>query len=411
MQTPGDYKTMEITTRIGCRVMCSVCPQELLVRRFREEGETAQLMSLETFKTCVDKIPPEIFIAFSGMAEPFLNPDCSDMIRYAADAGHRLSLYTTCLGMTCADVEKISSLEFRRFVLHLPDRDSNARIPVTKQYLEVLSAILQHTSLTPHLSAMGPLHEQIVPLLEGRVVSNQMEELYSRGGSVDCGHKRHATGAIYCSRCPSLQQNVLLPNGDVLLCCMDYGLEHRLGNLLRDSYSDLHRSPAMDRLRRAQQDPAAGDVLCRRCEAAVEIEDTAQIEATLAALSRLRLELGQEVTLLDAAWRELEPGRLRLYLLYSIRHALPGDFRIFLHARPPEGQHEILPPSRRQHGFDNWDFNPPQPTSAWEQTEHLLIHTDIIAEAADYTLSTGFCDMHGEVYGRSGWFLLGPHAI
>jgi len=26
-------------------------------------------------------------------------------------------------------------------------------------------------------------------------------------------------------------RNVLLPNGDVVLCCMDYGLDHILGNL------------------------------------------------------------------------------------------------------------------------------------------------------------------------------------
>ena len=39
-----------------------------------------------------------------------------------------------------------------------------------------------------------------------------------------------------------LQQNVLLPNGDVLLCCMDWGMKHVLGNLLTGDYSNLFAS-------------------------------------------------------------------------------------------------------------------------------------------------------------------------
>ena len=36
-----------------------------------------------------------------------------------------------------------------------------------------------------------------------------------------------------------LYHNVVLPNGDVSLCCMDYGLEHIIGNLLDQEYEDV----------------------------------------------------------------------------------------------------------------------------------------------------------------------------
>jgi hypothetical protein len=29
-----------------------------------------------------------------------------------------------------------------------------------------------------------------------------------------------------------LESNILLPNGDLLICCMDYGMEYVFGNLL-----------------------------------------------------------------------------------------------------------------------------------------------------------------------------------
>ena len=47
------------------------------------------------------------------------------------------------------------------------------------------------------------------------------------------------TGKIIC-KTNSLKHNVLIPNGDVHLCCMDYGLESNGGNLLENDYYYLH---------------------------------------------------------------------------------------------------------------------------------------------------------------------------
>jgi hypothetical protein len=35
----------------------------------------------------------------------------------------------------------------------------------------------------------------------------------------------------------------MLPNGDVSLCCMDYGLENILGNLFTQSYEEILPEP------------------------------------------------------------------------------------------------------------------------------------------------------------------------
>ena len=42
-----------------------------------------------------------------------------------------------------------------------------------------------------------------------------------------------------CGCQEKVYHNVLLPNGDMTLCCMDYGLKHILGNLYKQEYKDI----------------------------------------------------------------------------------------------------------------------------------------------------------------------------
>ena len=46
-----------------------------------------------------------------------------------------------------------------------------------------------------------------------------------------------------CGCDETLYHNVVLPNGDVSLCCMDYGLKHILGNLYTQEYNDIIPEP------------------------------------------------------------------------------------------------------------------------------------------------------------------------
>ena len=66
---------LEITTRIGCNVNCIYCPQKRLVSRYVETAQGGPIieMTLDTFKVCIDKLPQDTRIDFSGMAEPWLN--------------------------------------------------------------------------------------------------------------------------------------------------------------------------------------------------------------------------------------------------------------------------------------------------------------------------------------------------
>ena len=138
-KTPG---RLEITTRIGCKMNCVYCPQKLLTTNyFKVNPFRRAVLSLEDFKKCLEKIPVGTRIDFSGMAEPWLNEQCTDMVCYAADKGFPTAIYTTLAGMSLKDFERIKDLDFDEFVLHIPDDKSNANIQITEEYLSLLLSI------------------------------------------------------------------------------------------------------------------------------------------------------------------------------------------------------------------------------------------------------------------------------
>ena len=249
--------TMEFTTSIdvknGCVVDCVFCPQ----RTLQESYKGNKLLSFDDFVTCVDKIPKEIRITFAGFTEPWLNPNCTDMLLYAHERGHPISVFTTGIGMKVEDIERIKHVPFAGqpnggFTLHLPDRERKAKHPITNNYLKVIKKFNETSSEIKNFTfmSMGELHDSVKPyfskphipemwsrarnLLHESILKPELLNLKDQYKSV-----YHGEGQKTCGCLEKLYHNVVLPNGDVSLCCMDYGLEHIVGNLLDQEYEDV----------------------------------------------------------------------------------------------------------------------------------------------------------------------------
>ena len=235
-------------------------------------------MSLDTFARCIDRLPPETGIHFSGFSEPWQNPNCTEMLVHAFRRGHPITVFTTGAGIRREDVEIIRTIPFQKFRVHLPDHRGFPGTRVDARYLQSIESLA--TARIPDIGFVCPgvegpddVHPAVTRLL--RTTGTQLNErnftsrgLVSRAGVVppSRGPKPvHRRGVLH--RCPFLTKNVLLPNGDVALCCMDYNLRHVLGNLLVEHYSALHSG-------RAFRQVVAGlsrddsEVACRRCELA-----------------------------------------------------------------------------------------------------------------------------------------------
>jgi len=264
-----NYKTLraslEITTLVGCSVNCSYCPQAKLVTSYFQRSKIKYL-SLDDFKKCMNKLPSEVDIHFSGMAEPWLNPQCSDMLLYAASAGHRIKVSTTLQGMTLPDAKAIGNVRFKQFRVHLPSAKKDENIKIDNDYFEVLSYLLQHIPNIELKYNGDDLHRDVQRFIGAnqKVLTGIIHSRVGNVTSLACIVRKQ--GKIMCKR--NLRQNVLLPNGDVLLCCMDYANKHIIGNLLTGSYQQLFESEEFNRVGEGLVDDTY-NIICRYCYKAV----------------------------------------------------------------------------------------------------------------------------------------------
>ena len=81
--------TLEFTLMVGCPLKCTFCPQDALRDIY---GENTKYLALDDFKTILGKVPNHVRIDFSGMAEPWANPDATAMLRHTLELGFSIAL-------------------------------------------------------------------------------------------------------------------------------------------------------------------------------------------------------------------------------------------------------------------------------------------------------------------------------
>lgn len=245
---------LEITTHIGCPMNCDDCPQALL----RSKYKGRKTMSFDDYKKAINKVPTNVRIDFSGMCEPFVNKSCADMILYAYEKGHPLALYTTLQGATIEDYERLKDVKYEVVTIHLPDEEGRSTFKITDEYLEILNK----WECDNH-SCHGTVAEAVKPYINP--YKNLITFMHDRAGNVE--GRPHTNidedRQIYCITSGlSLNHNVLLPDGTVLMCCMDYGMTEVFGNLFEQSYSEVVMSKEANEMRRRLY---GGESICRKC--------------------------------------------------------------------------------------------------------------------------------------------------
>lgn len=244
---------LEITTHIGCPINCQDCPQKLLMSKYKGIRD----LDFEDYKRVIDKTPKDVRIDFSGMCEPFANKRCADMILYAYEKGHRLALYTTLQGATIEDYEKLKDVRYEVVTIHIPDREQSGHFNVTDGYLELLGKWE-----TNNYSCHGQVDDRVKPYLKPR---NLITFMHDRAGNIETRPHRNINThyRLWCQTSGrEMNHNVLLPDGTVLMCCMDYGMTGVFGNLLKQSYDEVLNSPAAQEMRKTLDE---GDSICRHC--------------------------------------------------------------------------------------------------------------------------------------------------
>jgi len=185
-------RILEITVAIPCENRCEYCPQDKLDEAYMG----ISVLTFDLFKKAIKNVPLDVAIHFSGMCEPYQNPDVIKMMKYVDKLDYKIALFTTIN-------------EFPQDV---------------RFYLERFQPV------------------------------NFVKNPISRAGNLF--ETKRKDGDLKCSA-SNYDNNVMMPNGDVYLCCMDYSLKHKLGNLLITHFDKLDRKPPFE--------------LCRYCESSQQI--------------------------------------------------------------------------------------------------------------------------------------------
>lgn len=218
------YRALEITVEVPCGVRCKYCPQDTLAERYKGNRR----LKLEDFKRYLAKVPNDVKIHFSGFCEPFQSREAADMMVHADREGYEIVLFTTLVSAKARDLKMIRDIKFRQLVIHEVEGTRN--------------------ELRPLLRGTG---YRVVKVVNGNTRSGNLAPVEKRGpGPVNC---------------PRWDQPVLLPNGEVVLCCQDYGLKHVIGDLNESTYEEILAGEKYQKIL-DEQDDENSEVLCRFCD-------------------------------------------------------------------------------------------------------------------------------------------------
>jgi radical SAM protein with 4Fe4S-binding SPASM domain len=259
-RTPAIGPTLEITTIFPCAISCKFCPQH----KWQGAYKGNHRLTFDDFCKVLENIPKNVRLDFSGFSEPFLNRDSSQMMRHAYQRGYQVALYTTLLGFTPHDAEIIRSINFTACTLHLPD-DTNFKVLNEDKWFLSYKLFAKNVKYDNAIYHMGKLSSRVTK----EILNICRPPILTRSNNVGTevlNHLSRHKGIINCTISNNLfNQNVMMPNGDVYLCCMDWSLEHKLGNLFEQSYAYLHNNEEYQKICNGMGDSSI-ETICRYCE-------------------------------------------------------------------------------------------------------------------------------------------------
>ena len=279
-------KAIEITPQIGCTMMCSYCPQTLIVSEARERN-SKKIMEIENFEKMIKNIPSDTIVSWAGYTEPLLHSNFVDFVKILDEKGYTQKVTTTMHGKKeSQEFMSNTNIKFESVGFHLPDNEGLMKLSVKDSYLFYLEKTIRHqanildkNSLSIRIIGDKP-HKKIADLLEKlineKVIEknfiNSSKKINSRNNYIDQKSERYKFFSYfsnikhkklyYCSY-KRLNSGVLLPNGDVNICCNDYSLGFSIGNLLEQNLDQMKNHEKL----MTQTNFLNGDMsVCNKCE-------------------------------------------------------------------------------------------------------------------------------------------------
>lgn len=263
-KSKSDAPRLELTARAGCGRMCDYCPQDSYISKYKKVSGGVNSLSIDLIERISKNIMSGTIISHTGFTEPFDGKDFGLIVDHFYDKGFLQTISTTLYGRKEAQEYFINNLyKFNNGItLHLPDSEGLMKGDFNDKYADFLKKVLEKftelkgkglkINLTIFLigQAFHPNINYVVDLYTNFLGSENIHKakfLNTRAGEIDpikfrklsSQTYRDKNTTYYCSY-GRLNRGVLLPNGEVTICCQDYSLKRVLGSLINEDLSVLY---------------------------------------------------------------------------------------------------------------------------------------------------------------------------
>jgi len=287
--------SLEITSSIGCTMMCDYCPQKLITSVSTLDKNNSKL-DFNKFKLFVENIPKNTKISWTGYTEPLLHENFDKFVLYLNDRNFTQKISTTMHGFTKSQEFMSKFNGFEEINFHLPDNENLMKLKITDKYLNHLkNAIVYQSSINKKkvkIQVIGENFEKKVEKLINDLLDKNIllkeniditKKISSRSNSLDrkklssLNFKKYELQRkdvsinnffsskkkyYYCS-VKRLNKSVLIPDGKLNICCMDYSLNGIVGDLNDQNLNDVYKF----KNKKFRKDFIYGDFQsCKNCE-------------------------------------------------------------------------------------------------------------------------------------------------
>lgn len=266
---------VRIETCTECNYSCVFCPHSTKFNRKKE------IMSLNTFKTIVDKIKkelPEITdLTISGFGEAFLDDTIIDKIRYGRDCGFKIHILSNGYYLSYPIVDEINKIGVEDIRISLHSIESEAYKKLTKAPLYQHNSVLWNIVYIVERTDINLiLTFEIIPGINDDQIET-IKEKYDQYATIEMW-KPHNWVSTYkyrkgdpvkntCGR-PWNSPYQIQVDGTVNMCCFDYNGELLLGNFLNQSMEEIFNSKPYLNLKKHHENGTLDETtyICKNCD-------------------------------------------------------------------------------------------------------------------------------------------------
>lgn len=282
---------------LRCNLRCALCPSPEVLNPRRLRYET---MSFDDFRRVVDHckdVVYRMYLTFSG--EPLLNRELGRMVRYLTESGIVSMISTNATLLTSARAQELMESGLDYLIISFDG--------FSKESFETFRCGANFEKTMTNVNGIARLKNEMgyrKPYIDIQWIANRLNEkeiergreyfmslrgvdefhvkslslnehIYPRAEVEDLGKRflptRGKIRSQYLGRegktaqepCTAVYSPVILANGDITVCCIDFRGEHVVGNVVTHKLSEIWKSKEYRELRRRARRFELP--LCSRC--------------------------------------------------------------------------------------------------------------------------------------------------